>query len=81
MVAADLITQLPHFERGVDSKTTCIDLLSRKIHFIPANMSDTAEEATQAFFENIMPPHGLPDALFSDRDPKFTSNFWRGLMK
>jgi hypothetical protein len=25
--------------------------------------------------------HGIPKAVVSERDPKFTSNFWKGLFK
>ncbi|GJP42679.1 hypothetical protein CLOM_g2218 [Closterium sp. NIES-68] len=28
------------------------------------------------FLTNIMRLHGIPSAIISDRDPRFTSNFW-----
>jgi transposase InsO family protein len=30
---------------------------------------------------NIARLHEIPKAIISDRDPKFTSNFWKGLFK
>ncbi|GJP49945.1 hypothetical protein CLOM_g9103 [Closterium sp. NIES-68] len=39
----------------------------------------TAEQTTQLFLANVIRLHGLPSAIISDRDPKFTSNFWRHL--
>ena len=35
----------------------------------------------QAFFTDIVRLHGIPQSLVSDRDPVFTSAFWRELMR
>lgn len=80
MVATDFITHLPVTESGFDAITTWVDRLSRRVHFIPSRTNDTAEDAARSFFRYIMPHHGLPDAIISDRDPKFTSKFWKELM-
>ncbi|CAI7873439.1 unnamed protein product [Closterium sp. NIES-54] len=49
-------------------------------HFIPTNATANAEVAARLFFDRIITIHGIPDILISDRDPKFTSNFWKELM-
>jgi transposase InsO family protein len=36
----------------------------------------TAKDVADAFLRNIYPRYGLPDSIVSDRDPRFTSNFW-----
>lgn len=58
-----------------------MDHLSRKIHFLPRRTTDTAEDAAHAFFKDILPHHGWPDSIVSDRDQKFTSNFWKELLR
>ncbi|CAI7796059.1 unnamed protein product [Closterium sp. NIES-54] len=49
-------------------------------HFIPTNATTTAEAIARLFFDRIITIHGIPATLISDRDPKFTSKFWKGLM-
>lgn len=60
---------------------TWVDRLSRRVHFIAGRVTDTANEVAKSFFSVILPQHGLPDAIISDRDPKFVSRFWKELMK
>lgn len=81
VVETDFITQLSETERVFDAIAMWADRLSRRVHFIPSNSTDTAEDVTHAFFTNIMPHHGLPDSLISDSDTKFTSKFWKELMQ
>jgi hypothetical protein len=35
----------------------------------------------KAFFDNIMRLHGIPCSIVSDRDPVFTSTFWKELFQ
>ncbi|CAI7876456.1 unnamed protein product [Closterium sp. NIES-54] len=49
-------------------------------HFIPTNATATAEAIARLFFDRIITIHGIPATLISDRDPKFTSKFWKELM-
>ena len=80
-MSMDFITHLPTTATGFDSITTFVDRLSRRVHFVPSRMSDTAKDVAQLFFDNIFRLHGLPDSVVSDRDPKFTSKFWRHLFE
>ena len=37
------------------------------------------DDIAKIFMKDIFRLHGLPKAIISDRDTKFTSNFWKGL--
>jgi hypothetical protein len=57
-----------------------VDYFSMYCHFIPLAHPYTAEFVAQAFFTDIVHLHGIPQSIVSDRDPMFTSAFWRELM-
>lgn len=79
-VSTDFIVKLPTTKNGFDCITTWVDRLSRRVHFIPSKVTDTAVDVANQFFTCIFKLHGLPDSVVSDRDPKFTSKFWVHLM-
>jgi transposase InsO family protein len=58
-----------------------VDRFSRYGHFIPMAHPYTSAKVAQLFVNNIYKLHGLPESIVSDRDPIFTSNFWRELFK
>ncbi|CAI7810412.1 unnamed protein product [Closterium sp. NIES-53] len=80
VVSLDFITGLPSTSRGHDSILVVIDKFSKMGHFIPTNATATAEATARLFFDRIITIHGIPATLLSDRDPKFTSKFWKELM-
>ncbi len=80
-LASDFIVKLPKTKNGFDSITTYVDRLTRRVHFIPSKDSDTAVDVANAFFSHLFKHHGMPDSIVSDRDPKFTSKFWKRLME
>lgn len=58
---------------------TTVDCFS-KYHFIPLAHPYSAESVAQAFFTEIVRLHGVARSVISDRDPMFTSIFWKELM-
>jgi hypothetical protein len=58
-----------------------VDRFSKYCHFIPLAHPYSPKSAAQAFFTDIVRLHGVPQSMVSDRDPVFTSTFWRELMR
>jgi hypothetical protein len=67
--------------RGCDVIMVVVDQFNKMAHFIPTKESATAQETGRLFFTHVFKHHGLPKDIMSDRDPKFTSKFWRALWK
>ncbi|GJP84117.1 hypothetical protein CLOP_g14200 [Closterium sp. NIES-67] len=63
-----------------DAILVVIDKFSKMGHFIPTHTTACTEETAQLFVRYIISQHGIPTTLISDRDPKFTSKFWKELM-
>ena len=54
---------------------------SKVTHFIPINTTHKVVNIGYIFIREVVRLHGLPKKIVLDRDPKFTSNFWKGLFK
>ena len=50
--------------------------LTSLVHLIPLRTTTTAAQLAPMFMSHIVRLHGLPETIVSDRDPKFTSQFW-----
>ncbi len=80
-IALDFITKLP-VSQGYDSILTVTDHNCTKAAvFIPCKESMTTEEMVGLIIQHIFLQFGLPLKFISDRDPKFASQFIRGLCK
>ncbi len=80
-VTMDFIVQLPPTTNGHDAIIVFVDRLTKRAHFYPTHTSISAPEVAKAFFETIFKNHGLPRAIISDRDVRFTSQFWKALFQ
>jgi hypothetical protein len=80
-VSMDYVVGLPMTADGFDAIITVTDRLSRQIHLILTCGSVTAEDTAELFFREVFRLHGMPSSLVSDRDPKFTSQFWQSLFQ
>ena len=80
-VSMDLITQLPETARGHSAIIVFQDRLSKMVHIVPSSTSVGAKEFANAFVREVFAKHGLPSDFISDRDPRFTSEFFSDLCK
>ena len=80
-VSMDFIMPLPKSKAGHDAILVVVDKLSKMAHYIPTTSAVTAPQVAQIFFKEIVRLHGVPSSIVSDRDPRFTSNFWKSLWK
>jgi hypothetical protein len=53
--------------------------MSSMVHLIPVNTKTTATQLSSIYMKEVVRLHGLPSPIISDRDPKFTSKWWREL--
>ena len=75
----DFITGLSKNKKQNDSIFVVIDKLSKAAHFIPMKLTYKAVNIADIFLKEIFRLHGIPKAIISDRDVKFTGKFWRSL--
>jgi hypothetical protein len=77
----DFITGLPRTRSGKDAIVVFVDKAGKRVHLAATTGTVTAPETAQICFETVVRHHGVPSVIVSDRDVRFTSNFWRALWK
>jgi len=78
-VTLDLITALPPTRAGHDAIVVFVDKLTKWATYVPTRTDIDAPSLARLFFDHVVRLHGVPESLVSDRDPRFTSLFWRAL--
>ncbi|GAA5881421.1 hypothetical protein JCM8547_003221 [Rhodosporidiobolus lusitaniae] len=84
VATVDFVVGLPPVEINgivIDSILTATCPLSKMVVLMALPSTATAEDVATVIYEHVYKRFGSPVALVSDRDPKFTSDFWRALNK
>jgi hypothetical protein len=72
-------TGLPTTTSGNNAFWVFVDKLSRRCHIVVCPEKQNAESVARMFFDHVFKNHGVPLKIISDRDPRFTSHFWKHL--
>ncbi|MBW0474056.1 hypothetical protein O181_013771 [Austropuccinia psidii MF-1] len=76
----DWVTGLvPGGKENYNSCLIIVDRFSKSMRCLPCHKEDTAMDTALLFWNNIISTCGVPKIIISDRDPKFTSEFWTNL--
>ena len=80
-VSMDFMTHLPQIQRRHDAVWVIVDWLNKSTHFLAVRMTFTLEEFCQLYICEIIRLHGVLVSIVSDRDPRFTTHFWKSFQK
>ncbi|MBW0576171.1 hypothetical protein O181_115886 [Austropuccinia psidii MF-1] len=77
IINMDLLTGLvPGGKENLNACLIIADSFSKSMRCLPCHKEDKAMDTALIFCNNIISTCGVPKIIISDRDPKFTSEFW-----
>ncbi|GKA51171.1 putative reverse transcriptase domain-containing protein, partial [Tanacetum coccineum] len=71
--------KLPKSSQGYDTIWVIVDRITKFVIFIPMRKTDLMDKLARMYLKEVVTRHGIPLSIICDRDPRFTSNFWRSL--
>nr|GFB40758.1 retrotransposable element Tf2 [Tanacetum cinerariifolium] len=79
-ISMDFVTGLPRTQRRHDAIWVVVDRLTKSAHFFPIRKDYSVSRLAETFQQEIVRLHSTPSAIVLDRDPCFTSHFWKGVL-
>jgi hypothetical protein len=81
VVTMDFITGFPRTRKHHDSIMVVVDKIKKSHHFIPLKTNHKEANVVDIFMSEITRLNNIPKTIMFDREPKFSSKFWKGLFK
>ena len=78
-ISMDFIVGLPLTQSSHDSIWVIVDRLTKSAHFLPIRIDYPLSRLVQLYVDEIVRLHGIPKSIISDRDPRYTSDFWKSV--
>jgi transposase InsO family protein len=77
----DFITELPRTSKGFDNLLVIVDKLTKYAIFVPTTIGVNEVETAGLFFKHVVTHFGLPRQIITDRDSRWSGNFWGELCR
>ena len=74
-ITIDFIVGLPRTARRHDAIWVIVDHLTKMAHLLPIRQDNSLDKLARMYGHEVVRLHGVPTAIVSDRDPRFTSLF------
>ncbi|GJT13868.1 putative reverse transcriptase domain-containing protein [Tanacetum coccineum] len=78
-ITMDFVMKRPKSSQGYDTIWVIVDQLTKSAIFVPMKETDPMDKPARIYLKEVVTRHGMPLLIICDRDPSFTSNFWRPL--
>ena len=79
-ISMDFIVNLP-WSDGYNAIYVVVDRLTKHVSFILVTTGLDTEGFALMFVKHIVCRFGLPESIITDRDPRWTTDFWIGIAK
>ena len=76
-IMMDFVTKSPRMAKKHDAIWVIVDCLTKSSHFIPIRENMPIHKLAKIYVNEIIALHGVPISIISDKDGRFTSNFWK----
>nr|GFB25788.1 reverse transcriptase domain-containing protein [Tanacetum cinerariifolium] len=80
-ITMDFVTNLPKSSQGYNTIWVIVDRLTKSAIFIPMREKDPLDKLARMYLKEVVTKHGILVLIICDRDPRFSSNFWKSLQK
>lgn len=77
----DIIVSLSESKSGMTALLTVTDKFTKYIKLVPGKDTYDATDWAIAYYDYVYSQFGMPGVIISDRDPRWTSRFWKALFK
>ena len=77
VISMDFVTSLPRTRDYHNAVLSVICKFSKQAHLIATTTEVTALKTAKLLIDRVFKLHGLPTAIVSDRDPRFTASVWK----
>ena len=77
----DFVVGLPRTRVGFDTIWVIVDRLTKSVHFLHIRNKFSLDRLVGLYISEIVRLHGVPISIVSDRDLRFTSQFWPKLQR
>jgi len=81
VVTMYFITKFPRTSKKHDAIMVVVDKLTKSSHFIPMKVTHKETNVVDIYMREVACFHGIPKTIVFDKDPNFTSKFWKGLFE
>ena len=75
-ITMDFVIGLPRIRSKKNGVWVIVDRLTKSAHFLAMKTTDSMNSLAKLYIQEIARLHGIAISIVSDRDPKFTSQFW-----
>ncbi|GKB13256.1 putative reverse transcriptase domain-containing protein [Tanacetum coccineum] len=78
-ITMDFVTRFPKSSQGYDTIWVIVDRLTKSAIFMPMRETNPLDKLARIHLKEVVTRQGIPVSIICDRDPRFSSNFWKSL--